>query len=402
MIVNAFAHDAADEYVLSYSNHFDYPRDKNVLYIRKFLKSGRHGGMRFTLLVGRFSLLEAARRAKVVRWNINIEEPVRDRLVQFLEEDSGPKVSKKKRAAAKVSPNDGGNEKRLCRAPLVAIQPPPPLTPERQGGGRATGDGTARLPSGLEQLLPPAQRAGEIAPRQPPTAGVAQPAGTVIHYIMDGRVGKLEIPPDKQIILVRKFKENLEPLMCSDTEEVRKKRAGAKYVAESFGAVTTWVPLRTTIIGKHHLSMLKCDAARCRRFYRRFGTKRCTLSAASMRVITAFGLQNSGGSDEGAAAIVAATFMAASMEMGKPLTPTQLGRGSPSQWLLAEWEKRYAAECFVHRCHKMRQQRVKYLHFAGDHGHRQGQDSLVKGWSYAARNKHGERVIAFLCSDVGK
>lgn len=167
LIVNAFAHDAADEYVLGYSNHFDYPRDKNVLYIRKFRKSGRHGGMRFTLLVGRFSSLEAARRAKVVRWNINIEEPVRDRLVQFLEEDSGPKVSKKKRAAAKVSPNDGGNEKRLCRAPLVAIQPPPPLTPERQGGGRATGDGTARLPSGLGQLLPPAQRAGKIAPPAP-------------------------------------------------------------------------------------------------------------------------------------------------------------------------------------------------------------------------------------------
>ena len=113
LIVNAFAHDAADEYVLGYSNHFDYPRDKNILYIRKFRKSGRHGGMRFTLLVGRFSSLEATRRANVVRWNINIEEPVRDRLVQFLEKDSGPKVSKKKQAAAKVSPNDGGNEKRL-------------------------------------------------------------------------------------------------------------------------------------------------------------------------------------------------------------------------------------------------------------------------------------------------
>ena len=170
MIVNAFAHNADKKYVLGYSNHFDYPRDKNVLYIRKFRKSGRHGGVTFTLLVGRFSLLEAARRAKVVRWNINIEEPVRDRLVQFLEEDLRPKVSKKKRAGGKVSPNDGGDKKRLCRAPLVAIQPPPPLTPERQGGGRATGDGAARLPSGLGQLLPPAQRAGEVAPRPPPAA----------------------------------------------------------------------------------------------------------------------------------------------------------------------------------------------------------------------------------------
>ena len=49
----------------------------------------------------------------------------------------------------------------------------------------------------------------------------------------------------------------------------------------------------------------------------------------SMRVITAFGLQNAGGSDEGIAAIVAETFMAASIEMGKPLTSKQLGYGSP-------------------------------------------------------------------------
>ena len=66
----------------------------------------------------------------------------------------------------------------------------------------------------------------------------------------------MEFPPDKQIILVGKFKENLEPLMCSNTEEVRKIRAGAKYVAESFGVVTTWVPLRMAIIGKHRVRSL--------------------------------------------------------------------------------------------------------------------------------------------------
>ena len=73
------------------------------------------------MLIGRFSLLEAARRAKVVRWSIDIEETVWDRLVQFIEEDLGPKVLKKKGTAAKVAPNDGGDEKRLCRALLLFI-----------------------------------------------------------------------------------------------------------------------------------------------------------------------------------------------------------------------------------------------------------------------------------------
>ena len=40
------------------------------------------------------------------------------------------------------------------------------------------------------------------------------------------------------------------------------------------------------------------------------------------------------------------------------------------------------------------------LHLACDHGHRADQDSLVKGWSYAARNKSGDRVINFLYSDI--
>ena len=49
----------------------------------------------------------------------------------------------------------------------------------------------------------------------------------------------LEISLDKQIILVRKFKESLEPLMYSNAVEIRKISAGAKYAAEVFGAVIT-------------------------------------------------------------------------------------------------------------------------------------------------------------------
>ena len=48
----------------------------------------------------------------------------------------------------------------------------------------------------------------------------------------------------------------------------------------------------------------------------------------------------------------------------------------------------------------MRKNNIKYLHFFGDHGHRNGQDSLVKGWSYTSWNKNGERVIDFMCLDI--
>ena len=103
-----------------------------------------------------------------------------------------------------------------------------------------------------------------------------------------------------------------------------------------------------------------------------------------MRAITALTLHNSGGSDEGTAATLAAAFWVASIEMGKPLSSEQLGYGSPSESLLHSWEIQCAADCFVYKCNRMRQQGVEYVHFSGDHGHRKGQDSLVKGWSYAA------------------
>ena len=50
----------------------------------------------------------------------------------------------------------------------------------------------------------------------------------------------------------------------------------------------------------------------------------------------------------------------------------------------------------------MKKNGTKYLHYSGDHGHRKGQDSLVKGWSHASWDKNGKRVIDFLCSDIDK
>ena len=73
-----------------------------------------------SLLVGQFSLLEAARWAKIVWWNTDVGEPVRDQLVQFLVEDSRPKVSKRKWVADKFFPTMGGEGGWLCCAPLVA------------------------------------------------------------------------------------------------------------------------------------------------------------------------------------------------------------------------------------------------------------------------------------------
>ena len=102
-------------------------------------------------------------------------------------------------------------------------------------------------------------------------------------------------------------------------------------------------------------------------------------------MITAFSQHNCGGSDAGTAAIIAATLWAVHDEMGIQLTSETLGRATPSESLLREWEHQYAAELFITWCHEMKACGTKYLHAACDHGHRNGQDSLVKG----VRDKNG-------------
>jgi hypothetical protein len=90
-----------------------------------------------------------------------------------------------------------------------------------------------------------------------------------------------------------------------------------------------------------------------------------SLSAVLMCTLIAFGLHNSGRSDKGMATAIAAAFWVASCKE-KTLTPEELGRRSSGKHLLCQWEKRYAAECFVLKCFKMKQNGTEDLHSTGN------------------------------------
>ena len=65
-----FVNDAVNGFILSYDNVFGRHRDKNVLCVRKTLNSGWYVGDQNGIVFGRFSLMETAKGAKVVRWPI--------------------------------------------------------------------------------------------------------------------------------------------------------------------------------------------------------------------------------------------------------------------------------------------------------------------------------------------
>ena len=316
LLLRAFANDAADEFVLAYDEVFGYSRDKNVLFIQRAAKVGRHEGKgRRRMLVGRFSSMETAMRAVVTPWHIAMDEKVRAGLVGFLEEESR---KKKKQPAVDVSPDDT---------------------------------------EATDENYPPQQPLVNVQPRQSRVDIQQQ----TIHYTLEGRAGKIAVPSNG-LLLVRKLRENLEPLTYTDTNKTRRNRINKRFRIAVFGCVSLWVPVGASLVRSNHLSRLQKDSAGICRFYSRFNGKRCKLSATSMRVLTAFGLHNSGGSDEGTTTAIAAAFWVASNEMGKPLTPEQLGCGSPSESLLCDWEKRYAAECFILKYFQMKKHGTKYLH----------------------------------------
>ena len=92
LLLRAFANDAADEFVLAYDEVFGHRRDKNVLFIRRAKRVGRHEGKgQQRMLVGRFSSMETVMRANVVPWHVAIDKEVWTGTVNFLEEESRKK-----------------------------------------------------------------------------------------------------------------------------------------------------------------------------------------------------------------------------------------------------------------------------------------------------------------------
>ena len=78
-------------------------------------------------MFGRFSSMEAAKRAKTVRWHIKMDNEVRDGLVRFLEEASKvlkPRTSNK-RISIDISLDAARENNARCppRPPWVDVQP---------------------------------------------------------------------------------------------------------------------------------------------------------------------------------------------------------------------------------------------------------------------------------------
>jgi len=89
LVANAFVNRGyPDGYPLSYEHYFGFRRDKHALCIVRSRQSSSSGsGARITA-IDRFRMMEDAQCAKIVRWNVELEEDVTATMVDFLEEET--------------------------------------------------------------------------------------------------------------------------------------------------------------------------------------------------------------------------------------------------------------------------------------------------------------------------
>jgi hypothetical protein len=69
-------------------------------------------------------------------------------------------------------------------------------------------------------------------------------------------------------------------------------------------------------------------------------------------------------------------------EVGMEITEKQISNVVPSRNTLREWEIDLATDCIFGLCWELKQAKVQQLGITTDHGHRKGQDHLVKLLSF--------------------
>ena len=184
--------------------------------------------------MGRFGSMESARRATAVRWHISMDDGVRAALVRYL----GGITAKRKRKAVDVSP-DERVEVRDERPSLVPVQP---------------------------------------RPNEP---------FSVIYYVLDGRAGKMTVPPNG-LLIASKLRRNCLPANGDKNEG----HVPRNYVNGTYGSNQCWIPSGVSLYPSNHLARLTKQAEVFNNWTALFGGKQCLFSKRFLRTFSQLRLHN--------------------------------------------------------------------------------------------------------------
>ena len=88
LLLRAFAYEGDGDYEVPY-NLLGHGGSRSILYVRREIKHGRKWGNKLSLSIGHFNLIDATKKARVVRWNYGLDKDVRAGLVRLLAASKG-------------------------------------------------------------------------------------------------------------------------------------------------------------------------------------------------------------------------------------------------------------------------------------------------------------------------
>ena len=168
------------------------------------------------------------------------------------------------------------------------------------------------------------------------------------------------------------------------------------------GSVQFWIPVGTSSIPKFELTRLHARAQVAANWNRLFGGLQCKMSPRFQRTLSQHILHNMRGSDEAATMIIAGVIKGLAEELKLPLSSQALSYGCPSRRTLARGDARIAADVLLLIVRDIKREKVQWISIMTDHGKRSGVEHFIKIILFAARDKHGRRIIKRFCLDVDK
>lgn len=235
-----------------------------------------------------------------------------------------------------------------------------------------------------------------------------------LQYYLGGVSGVLDLagPPSNRVIVEADLRKGLlvdanttnttatvEPITTAGRRSTSPPRV-VNFETQSIGGLLYFIPAYHELSVKNRKMQAMKNKEVVDSMTVLFSKLKSTWSTDAKRIFTAMNAFGYGSSDEGTLFTMGGTLAGLFNEVGMEINEQQIFRTLPSRPTLKNWEADVATDCLFSLCWELKEAGVTQLGITTDHGHRKGQDHLVKLLSFPNLTNTGDHTIDFLCLNV--
>ena len=217
---------------------------------------------------------------------------------------------------------------------------------------------------------------------------------STLSYYLDNAVGVLDLvgPPSDRVVVHEDLKRGL---LDPDTTPPQ-----YKFKLKSIGGLKFFLPPYHDVLVTNRGAEMKSNKDVFGGIRNLLDKEISTWSEKAKRIFTAMSTYGYGCSDEGTRFIMGGALSALFNEVGLEVKKEEVSNVVPSGDTLKNWEINLATDFLFGLCWELKEANVTQLGITTDHGHRKGQDHLVKLLSFPSITSTGDLTIEFMCLNV--